>query len=190
VFGYGACGRGTAAFFRNGYGVVSVVDVDPVATLEAHLDGFATPLRDEAVKGADVLITVTGAAGVIKASDLALMKDGAILINGGHLPHEIDVGAIAADAAVAGITRYPSEGIETFRLADGRAIHVLGQGHMANLAGPRPLGNSVESMDLGFTLQARCLERVARGLGAGHCVVPVPADIDAAVASAYLALNR
>jgi hypothetical protein len=38
-------------------------------------------------------------------------------------------------------------------LKDGRAIHILGGGHMANLAGPRPLGNSVESMDLGFTLQ-------------------------------------
>jgi adenosylhomocysteinase len=62
---------------------------------------------------------------------------------------------------------------------------------MANLAGPRPLGNSVESMDLGFTLQARCLERIASGkLDASMCVVPVPGDIDAMVASAYLNLNR
>ena len=60
---------------------------------------------------------------------------------------------------------------------------------MANLAGARPLGNSVESMDIGFALQARCLERVARGgLGEEACVVPVPGDIDASVASAYLAL--
>jgi len=34
---------------------------------------------------------------------------------------------------------------------------------MFNLAGPRPLGNSIESIDLGFALQARCLEAVARG---------------------------
>jgi adenosylhomocysteinase len=62
---------------------------------------------------------------------------------------------------------------------------------MANLAGPRPLGNSVESMDLGFTLQARCLELVAKGgVGAEACVVPVPKAIDAAVAEGYLALNR
>jgi adenosylhomocysteinase len=62
---------------------------------------------------------------------------------------------------------------------------------MANLAGPRPLGNSVESMDIGFALQARCLELVAKGgAGADHCVVPVPREIDAAVASAFLALNR
>jgi adenosylhomocysteinase len=190
VFGYGACGRGTAACFRNAYSVVSVVDVNPVTNLEAHLDGFATPLREQAIRNADIIVTVTGAPDVVTASDLALLKDGVILINGGHLPHEIDFAAVAADKSVVATTHYPSEGVETFRLADGRTIHMLGAGHMANLAGPRPLGNSVESMDLGFTLQARCLERVARGIGPGHCVVPVPADIDAAVASAYLALNR
>ena len=46
-------------------------------------------------------------------------------------------------------------------------------------------------MDLGFTLQARCLERVAkRGAGPESCIVPVPKDIDAMVASAYLDLAR
>jgi adenosylhomocysteinase len=190
VFGYGACGKGAAACFRNAFSVVSVVDVNPVTTLEAHLDGFATPLREQAIRSADVLVTVTGAPDILTTRDLSLLKDGAILINGGHLPHEIDVAGIAADASVVEAAHYASEGVETFRLSDGRAIHVLGSGHMANLAGPRPLGNSVESMDLGFTLQARCLERVARGVGLGHCVVPVPADIDAAVAAAYLAMNR
>jgi adenosylhomocysteinase len=190
VFGYGACGKGTAACFRNAFAHVSVVDVDPVLTLEAHLDGFTTPLREDAIASADVLITVTGARGVLTARDLAKMKNGAILINGGHLPYEIDVAGMRADQRVTGGDVYSNEDIETLRLSD-RRIHILGAGHMANLAGPRPLGNSVESMDLGFTLQARCLERVARGeLGAEACVVPVPRDIDAMVASAYLALNR
>jgi len=45
VFGYGACGKGTATCFRNAFSTVSVVDIDPVTTLEAHLDGFSTPLR-------------------------------------------------------------------------------------------------------------------------------------------------
>jgi adenosylhomocysteinase len=45
-------------------------------------------------------------------------------------------------------------------------------------------------MDLGFALQARCLEAVARGpVTATSCVVPVPAAIDAAVASAYLEMR-
>jgi adenosylhomocysteinase len=191
VFGYGACGRGVAACFRHAFGVVSVVDVDPVTTLEAHLDGFATPLRDAAIRSADILVTVTGAKDVLTAADLPLLKNGAILLNGGHLPHEIDVPALRAHPSAIAADLYPSEGLETLRLADGRAIHILGDGHMANLAGPRPLGNSVESMDLGFTLQARCLERIARGgLGQEHCVVPVPAEIDAMVASAYLSMNR
>ena len=35
-------------------------------------------------------------------------------------------------------------------------------------------------MDLGFALQARCLEAVANGsVDAASCVVPVPASIDA-----------
>lgn len=191
VFGYGACGKGTAACFRNAYSAVSVVDVDPVTTLEAHLDGLLTPRRDDAICSADVIVTVTGAANVLTASDLALLKDGAILLNGGHFPHEIDVAGMRGDGGVAAVQTYGEEGIETLVLADGRRIHVLGAGHMANLAGPRALGNSVESMDLGFALQARCLERVAsRTLDAAMCVVSVPEDIDAMVASAYLELHR
>ena len=187
VFGYGACGKGTAACFRNAFSAVSVVDIDPVTTLEAHLDGFSTPLREAAIRSADILVTVTGYPDIITAADLPLIKGGAILMNGGHFPHEIDVEAFRNSPEVAGVDRYAAEHIETARMRDGRSFHILGSGHMANLAGPRPLGNSVESMDLGFTLQARCLERVAKGgLGKEACVIPVPKDIDAMVASAYL----
>ena len=191
VFGYGSCGKGTAVCFRNAYSAVSVVDIDPVTTLEAHLDGFSTPLRRDAIASADVIVTVTGFPGVLTTDDMDLLKSGVILINGGHFPHEIDVAGLRAHPLVVSRDVYAEQGIETLQLKDGRAIHILGGGHMANLAGPRPLGNSVESMDLGFTLQARCLERVATGkLDASMCVVPVPADIDAQVASAYLALAR
>src|ERR1700722_11648748 len=82
VFGYGACGKGVAACFRNAFSVVSVVDVNPVTTLEAHLDGFATPLREQAIRSADVLVTVTGAPDILTTRDLPLIKNGAILING------------------------------------------------------------------------------------------------------------
>ncbi|MBY3251485.1 adenosylhomocysteinase [Rhizobium laguerreae] len=191
VFGYGACGKGTAACFRNAFATVSVVDIDPVTTLEAHLDGFVTPLRDAAIRSADIILTVTGFAGIVTAADLPLVKDGAILMNGGHFPHEIDVEAFRRHPDVIGIDRYEADHVETFHLSNGRSFHVLGSGHMANLAGPRPLGNTVESMDLGFTLQARCLERIAKGeADAQSCIVPVPFDIDAMVASAYLDLTR
>jgi len=58
---------------------------------------------------------------------------------------------------------------------------------MFNLADLRPLGNSIASMDLGFALQARCLEAVAtRSVDATNCVVPVRGSIDTALANSYL----
>ena len=79
------------------------------------------------------------------------------------------------------------DAIEELRLADGRVLRILAGGHMINLAGPRPMGNSIESMDLGFALQARCLEAVAVGrVDRGDCVVPVPRAINEQVAEAYL----
>ena len=165
VFGYGACGRGVAANFRNAHAIVSVVERDPVKRLQAMLDGFLVPERDDALRTADVVVTVTGAEGVVTAADAPLLRSGAILANAGHFPWEID----AAGLAAAGAT-------------------VLEGGHMVNLAGPRPLGNSVESMDIGFALQARCLEAVTRGdVGVEACVVPVPRAIDEHVASSFVA---
>jgi adenosylhomocysteinase len=190
VFGYGACGKGVALNFRNAHALVSVVDVDPVARLEALWDGFDVPDRAAALQSAEIVITVTGAPNVITAADLDLLRDGVILANAGHFPHEIAISAFVADPRVVE-HRPAEEGISTFALADGRSFNVLGGGHMMNLAGPRPLGNSIESMDLGFSLQARCLEAIARRqIGASDCVVPVPRFIDEQVASAYVALTQ
>jgi adenosylhomocysteinase len=163
VFGYGACGKGVAANFRGAHAIVSVVERDPVLRLQALLDGYLVPDRDEALATADVVVTVTGAQGVVTAADEPLLKTGTILANAGHFPWEI-------------------EGIETGR------VTLLEGGHMVNLAGPRPLGNSIESMDIGFALQTRCLEAVATGaVGPEACVVPVPRAIDEAVAAQFVA---
>ena len=186
VFGYGACGRGVAANFRGACARVTVVDVDPVTRLRAHLDGFSTPPRDAAIADADVIITVTGGRDVLTAADLPLLRDGVILANAGHFPLEIDVEGLIRSADVAGVREYHDD-LMTLELRDGRRVHVISRGHMFNLAGPRPMGNSIESMDLGFALQARCLEAVANGsVDASSCVVPVPARIDAAIARSYL----
>ena len=190
VMGYGPCGEGVAAAFRNAFAVVSVCEPDPVLRLEAHLDGYLTPARDEAVGSADLIVTETGAEGVITAEDLGLFRDGVILMNGGHFPTEIDVAGLCSAEAVAGMTRYEDGALRVLNLRDGRRVTIATGGHMANLAGPRPLGNSIESMDLGFALQAKCLERVASGVPAEDtCVVPVPRDIDEWVAEAYLGMR-
>ncbi|MFC0435964.1 adenosylhomocysteinase [Kutzneria buriramensis] len=184
VFGYGACGRGVADNFRGAHAKVTVVEADPVTRLRAHLDGFETPSRDKAIAGANLIITVTGARDVLTAADLPLLRDGVILANAGHFPFEIEAAGLLE---AAGAVQEYEDDLATLELADGRRIHLLARGHMFNLAGPRALGNSIESMDLGFALQTRCLAAVATGrVDAASCVVPVPADIDAAVANAYL----
>lgn len=188
VFGYGACGRGVAANMRGANAKVSVVENDPLKRLQAHLDGYDTPSRDVALSTADFIVTVTGSPRIIGAQDIETMKDGAILANAGHFPFEIDVEAIKKSNQVL-CTENFEDGIETLVLVENRRIHIVSDGHMFNLAGPRPLGNSIESMDLGFALQARSLEAVALGKAkASDCVVPVPRDIDERVANAYLDL--
>jgi adenosylhomocysteinase len=188
VFGYGACGQGVAANFRAANATVSVVEVDPVSRLRALWDGFAVPERSEALASAELVVTVTGARSVVTAADLSTLRDGAVLVNAGHFPYEIDVPGLAADGSVHAVEP-TADGITSLRLRDGRTVRILTEGHMVNLAGPRPLGNSIAAMDLGFALQARCLEAVARGtVGPESCVVPVPRAIDESVAAAYVAL--
>jgi adenosylhomocysteinase len=113
VFGDGACGRGVAAHFRNAFAEVSVVEIDPVTRLEALLDGFAVPDKAEALRRADVVITATGARGVVAAADLPLLPDDVVLMNVGHFPLEIDVPAVRAAAQE---TIDAADGIETLRL--------------------------------------------------------------------------
>ena len=50
VFGYGACGKGVAANFRNNHALVSVVEIDPVLRLQAMLDGFAVPSKGDCAR--------------------------------------------------------------------------------------------------------------------------------------------
>ena len=121
---------------------------------------------------------------ITTGADLDLLGDGVVLCNAGHFPTEIAVRQLLDSPRVVSQVE-AAEGITTLRLDDGRRIHLLTRGHMVNLAGPRPLGNSIESMDLGFALQARCLEAVASGT-VSAAVTPVPAVIDRAVASAFL----
>ncbi|HUG30345.1 MAG TPA: adenosylhomocysteinase [Candidatus Limnocylindria bacterium] len=188
VLGYGGVGKGLAINFRNNHARVSVLELDPVLRMEALWDGFAVPEREAALAEADIVLTSTAATGVIGPRDLAILRDGAILANVGHLPVEIDVPGMLASPLVAG-NEPADDGITTISLSDGRSIHLLTDGHMVNLAGPRPLGNSIESMDIGFSLQARCLEAVARGdVGPESCVVPVPRAVDESVARDYVAL--
>ena len=184
VAGYGWCGRGVAHYLRALGGKVAVVEVDELKAFEAALDGFrVAPLLDLADWG-EVFITATGRPDVLTRPFFDRVATGAVLANCGHFPWEIDVAALKASASQ--VTRL-DDAIERIDFADGRQVVLLADGRMMNLAGREPKGNSLESMDLGFLLQALSLERVVtapESLRAG--AQPVPDDIDREIARRML----
>jgi len=175
VFGYGSVGRGIARCLRRLGGQVTVVELDPIRALEAVLDGMRVTTLEEAIGTGEVFFTATGRPGAIAGESLDRLTDGAILANAGHFSWEIDIAELRRRATA--VERF-REWVELFTLEDGRRITLLAQGEMLNLAGGG--GNPIETMDLGFALQAQSLEYLA----AHHKHLPpgqqsVPAEINA-----------
>ena len=184
VVGYGWCGRGVAHYARANGAHVTVAEVDEIKMMEAALDGFRVGSVQELIPHADVVITVTGAANAVDAEALAEAPSGLLLANAGHFPIEIDVSYLETSAEEQ---VQMGETITRYRLPDGRSIDLVADGRMMNLAGPLPKGNTIESMDLGFAMQARSLERVAKyhnDLPPG--AQPVPDDINRSLARAFV----
>jgi adenosylhomocysteinase len=132
-----------------------------------------------------VFVTATGAVGVITVEHMAGMKNQALLANAGHFDTEIDVVGLRemADSVTA-----RGADVRQYVLPTGRSIDLIAEGKMVNLAVGGSRGNSIEIMDLGFSLQALSLERLAvdpASLNPGD--QPVPADIDDAIARAMVA---
>lgn len=158
VCGYGWCGRGIAQRARGLGAHVIVTEVDPIAALEAAMDGYLVMPLMEAAETGEVFITATGDTDVIDAEHLSRMKDGAILANSGHFNVEINVRALH-QLSVSSRTVRPS--VEEFALADGRCIYLLGEGRLVNLAAAE--GHPASVMDMSFANQALCVEYLMQG---------------------------
>jgi adenosylhomocysteinase len=182
VYGYGWCGRGIAHYARSVGGQVAIVEIDEIKALEAAVDGYRVLGADEAPEWGSVFITATGAEGVLAAADIEKMAEDSVLVNAGHFDREIDVPGLA-EMAAAVEAEGPS--IERYRLASGKSVVLLAEGRMFNLAADGARGNSIESMDLGFSLQALSLARVAVG-GLDPGPQSVPDDINRQVAAAMV----
>lgn len=183
VIGYGYCGRGVAICLRNLGAHVTVVELDPLTQLDAHLEGFHIAALDEAISANDMIITVTGRNGILTTDHFAQMKNGAILVNAGHFEFEMDVQGLRAAAAGSEEIR---SNIERFEFADGRKLFLLARGRPVNLAGAD--GNPIEVMDLGLALQTLSLEHLVRNAGSmSRTPQNVPAEVERVVSQMALA---
>jgi adenosylhomocysteinase len=148
------------------------------------MDGFKVATLADLAPWGQFFITATAQEGVLGADVFDVMPDGAVLGNCGHFDTEIDVSALRQRAVSS---QRLGSSIELFTMPSGRSVALLSEGRMINLAGTEPKGNSIESMDLGFMLQAMSLERVAslsNTLTRGP--QPVPADINDTIARRML----
>jgi adenosylhomocysteinase len=155
IVGYGWVGRGLARAASGLGGRVTVVEIDPVRALTAHMDGHRVAALADALPDADVVLTATGLTQAVPAEALGLLKDGALLANAGHHDREIDVPALAA---VADEIVEARPGVRTY-VVGGRRLHVLVDGALVNIAGLD--GNPIEIMDLSFSVQALSVDHLA-----------------------------
>jgi adenosylhomocysteinase len=177
IVGYGWVGKGLARYARGQGGRVTVVEVEPVAALEAHMDGHRVARLEDALPDADVVVTATGAADAVPAEALHLLEDGVLLANGGHHAREI-----AIDALGPGEQARP--GVTAHELPRGGYAYVLVDGRQTNVAGGD--GHPVEIMDLSFSVQALAVHLLARG-GLEPGLHAFPAELDAEIARTKLA---
>ena len=157
IVGYGWVGKGLARAADGLGGRVTVVELDPVRALTAHMDGYRVASLATALPDADVVLTATGLIEAIGADAFAHLKDGVLLANAGHHDREIDVPALA-DEADEVIDARPK--VKTYVLGE-RRVNVLVDGALVNIAGLD--GNPIEIMDLSFSVQALSAHLLASG---------------------------
>jgi adenosylhomocysteinase len=183
VCGYGMCGRGVASRARGMGARVIVTEVDPLRALEAVMEGNEAMPAREAARIGEIFITVTGDTSVLRREHFEAMKDGAVLANSGHFDAEIDKKALAE---MATNVRRIREFVDEYTMADGRRLHLLGEGRLINLAAAE--GHPAAVMDMSFANQALSVEWIVKNRAELTAqVYGVPSDIDREVARLKLA---
>jgi adenosylhomocysteinase len=178
VAGYGWCGRGLAMRARGMGANVIVTEVDPLAALEAVMDGFRVMPMEEAAPIGDIFCTLTGDINVIDQHHFDRMKDGAIVSNSGHFNVEVNIPSLESMAVEK---RKPREFIEQYILPDGRSLNLLGEGRLINLAAAE--GHPASVMDMSFANQALSLEYLFKHAEElENMVYTIPEDIDREIA--------
>ena len=128
VIGFGPVGQGVALRARDLGASVTVVDLDPVRSVQAQHYGCRVATLADALTKASVVVTATGFDGVLGAEQLADEADGAILVNVGHSDREIDVDWLDQHPRVEmrrHLDRYDIHGCR---------LHLLNRGSLVNLA--------------------------------------------------------
>jgi adenosylhomocysteinase len=178
VAGYGWCSRGIASRAAGMGSNVIVTEIDPLRALEAVMDGYRVMPMDDAAAIGDIFITATGDKNVLDGQHFEKMKHGAILANSGHFNVEINIPAL--EQLSSGKPRMVRPFVDEYKV-DGRAIYLLGEGRLINLAAAE--GHPASVMDMSFANQALGAEfMVKNAKSLSPAVYTIPQDIDKEIA--------
>ena len=174
VAGYGWCGKGVAMRSKGLGALVTVTEVDPVKAIEARMDGFDVMPMSEAVKTADIVLTVTGCKDIVTKKDLINMKDGCVMGNAGHFDNEISKKDL--DELSVSKTQV-RDFVDCYTFKDGKKVYLIGEGRLMNLAAGQ--GHPAEIMDTSFSTQAMAIVYMVENHDKlKNEVIPVPDEID------------
>ena len=131
VCGYGDVGKGSAQSLRSIGARVIVTEVDPICALQAAMEGFEVKRLESVVSQADIFVTATGCADVVRAEHMLAMKDEAILCNIGHFDSEIQIAWLENNPEIREENIKPQ--VDHFVFPDGKRLIVLARGRLVNL---------------------------------------------------------
>jgi adenosylhomocysteinase len=183
VLGFGEVGKGCAASLRGQGCRVKITEIDPICALQACMEGYEVVRLEDVVSTTDLFVTATGNCNVISASQMARMKDKAIVGNIGHFDNEIDMAGLASLKGIRRVTIKPQ--VDEWVFADGRSIIVLAEGRLLNLG--CATGHPSFVMSASFTNQVMAqIELHQNAASYGKRVVTLPKLLDERVARLHL----
>jgi len=131
VLGYGDVGKGCAMALKAAGSRVCIAEIDPICALQACMEGIPVVRKEDVLATCDIYVTATGNKDIIMASDMAKMKNNAIVSNIGHFDNEIDMEGLASWPGIKKINIKPQT--DRWVFPDGHGVIVLAEGRLMNL---------------------------------------------------------
>ncbi len=131
VCGYGDVGKGCCQSLRGLGARVVVTEIDPICALQAAMEGYQVSTMEEMAPLADIVVTATGCASVVRGEHMRAMKDQVILCNIGHFDCEIDVAWLEKNPEIKEENVKPQ--VDQFIFPDGKRLTLLARGRLVNL---------------------------------------------------------
>jgi adenosylhomocysteinase len=131
VCGYGDVGKGCAQSLRGLGARVIITEIDPICALQAAMEGYEVKTLEAVAAQADIFVTATGCADVVRGEHMAVMKDEAILCNIGHFDSEIQIAYLEKNPDIKEENIKPQ--VDHFIFPDGKRLIVLARGRLVNL---------------------------------------------------------